>query len=214
MKKHIDIIQIGAHIGYSTNDPIYSKNLNNKSIILIEPVPFLFNILVHNYKIKCKNENIDVTFLNLAVSNKDGTIDMYAPSKNCNFDNLPYWLSQMGSVTDEHFHNHNLFDRFPDFKVEKINVQCKTLNTIIKENNISSIDTLIVDTEGHDYAILRALDLSYIKPKNIIFEHKYMDGTYKRGKNFMDLTNYLINNGYKFVKEDEEDIYFTLDNTN
>jgi FkbM family methyltransferase len=211
MEKHIDILQIGAHIGNSTNDPIYNKDLNNKSIILIEPVPFLFDILVHNYRIKCKKENIDIICLNVAVSDMDGTIDMYTPSKKCDFSNLPYWISQMGSMTDEHFHNHNLFERFPEFKIEKISVKCLTLNTIIKENNITSIDTLIVDTEGHDYTILKALDLSLLKPKNIVFEHKYMDGTYKRGDKFIDLTNHFFNNGYKFIKEDDEDIYLSLD---
>jgi hypothetical protein len=136
---------------------------------------------------------------------------MYVPSKDCNYLNLPYWISQLGSVTNEHFINHQIIERFPDFKIEKINVKCNSLNTLIKEYNISSIDNLLVDTEGHDYTILRALDLTHIKPKNIVFEHKYMDGTYKRGINFIDLTNYFFSNGYKFVKEDYDDFYLTLD---
>jgi FkbM family methyltransferase len=211
MGRHIDILQVGAHIGNSENDPIYNTNLNNKSIILIEPVPFLCNILIHNYKIKSKTENIDVEILNIAVSDKEGTIDMFVPSEDCDFYNLPNWISQLGSVTDEHYRNHMVLERFPDFKIKKINIICKSLNTIIKERNITSIDYLFVDTEGHDYTILRALDLSLLKPKNIVFEHKYMDGTNKRDENFIDLTNHFLNNGYKFVKEDEEDIYFTLD---
>ena len=114
MSKHIDILQIGAHIGNSLNDPLYNTCLNNKSLILIEPVPFLFDILVHNYKVKCKTENINVECLNIAVSDKDGFIDMYAPSNKCNLSILPYWISQLGSMTDEHFHNHNI-----DFVVHK-----------------------------------------------------------------------------------------------
>ena len=211
MSKHIDILQIGAHIGNSSNDPLYNTCLNNKSLILIEPVPFLFDILVHNYKVKCITENINVECLNIAVSDKDGFIDMYAPSNKCNLSELPYWISQLGSMTDEHFHNHNIFERFPDFKVEKINVECKTINTIIKEKDIATIDTLIVDTEGHDYTILNILDLSHIKPTNIVFEHKYMDGTYKRDKNFNELLTKFLNSGYKVVKEDDEDIYLKLD---
>ena len=214
MGKHIDIFQIGAHIGNSINDPIYCTDLNNKSVFLIEPVPFLFDILMHNYKVKSIKENIDVKFLNVAVSDMDGLIEMYAPSKKCDFSNLPFWISQLGSTTDEHIHTHNLLERFPEFKIEKIQVNCLTLNTIIKANNITSIDTLIVDTEGHDYKILKALDLSILKPKNIIFEHKYMDGTYKRGENFIELTNHFYNNGYKFIKEDDDDIYLSLDNSN
>jgi FkbM family methyltransferase len=211
MEKHIDILQIGAHIGNSINDPIYNKNLDNKSIILIEPVPFLYNILVHNYKVKCVKENINVNIFNIAISDKDGYIDIYAPSDKCDFSKLPYWISQLGSVTNEHQTNHNLFERFPEFKVEKIKVECKTLNTVIKENFISSIDTLLVDTEGHDYTILKAFDLNIVKPKTIIFEHKYMDGTYKKGDKYNELLKHFLDNGYKFIKEDDEDTYLSLD---
>jgi FkbM family methyltransferase len=211
MEKHIDILQIGAHIGNSTNDPIYNTNLSNKSILLIEPVPFLYNILVHNYRVKCLTENVNVEILNIAISDKNGIIDIYAPSKDCDFSQLPHWISQIGSITDEHMHNHDIFNRFPEFKVEKISVECKTLNTLIKEKNIKSIDRLIVDTEGHDYTILMALDLSLLKPKNIIFEHKYMDGTYKKGENYINLLNHFLQNGYKFIKEDDEDTYLSLE---
>jgi len=31
MGKHIDILQIRAHIGNSINDPIYNTDLNNKT---------------------------------------------------------------------------------------------------------------------------------------------------------------------------------------
>jgi FkbM family methyltransferase len=210
MGKHIDILQIGAHIGNTINDPIYNTNLDNKSIILIEPIPFLYDILVHNYKVKCVKENINVNILNIAISDKDGYVDIYAPSSTCDFSKLPYWISQLGSVTNEHQLNHNLFERFPEFKVDKITVQCKTLNTLIKENYISSIDTLLVDTEGHDYTILKAFDLNILKPKSIVFEHKYMDGTYKRGDNYNELLKHFIDNGYKFIKEDDEDTYLSL----
>jgi FkbM family methyltransferase len=210
MDNHIDILQIGAHIGNSENDPIYNTNLNNKSILLIEPVPFLYSMLVHNYKVKCSNENINVEILNIAISDKDGSINMYAPSKDCDFSKLPFWISQIGSITNEHIHNHNILERFPEFKIENISVECKTLNTLIKEKNIKSVDQLIVDTEGHDYTILNALDLSLLKPKNIVFEHKYMDGTYKKGENYTKLLNHFLENGYVFIKEDDEDTYLTL----
>ena len=208
ISKHIDILQVGAHIGNTENDPIFKKDLTDKSLILIEPVPYLFNGLVHNYK--AKQVKADIELLNIAVSDKEGTLELYVPSPTCDFTKLPWWMSQLASTTDEHFKNHNLLERFPELKLDKISVPCKTLNSIIKERNITSIDTLITDTEGHDYAILRALDLSLVKPKNIIFEHKYMDGTYKRGENFVDLTQHFYRNGYEFVKDDDEDIYLRL----
>lgn len=206
---HIDILQVGSHIGNTDNDPIYKLDLTGKSIILIEPVPYLFNILVHNYKYKYKNANTNIEAMNIAISDYDGMIEIYAPSPECKINELPWFVTQMCSTTTEHFINHNFFERFPELKLEKYTVPCKTLNTIIRERNINSIDTLITDTEGHDYTILKALDLNLVKPKNIIFEHKYMDGTYKRGEKFNDLIKHFLENGYKIVKEDEEDIYLS-----
>ena len=43
--KNQTIIQIGAHIGKTNNDPIFSKVCSESRLILIEPVPFLFKIL-------------------------------------------------------------------------------------------------------------------------------------------------------------------------
>jgi FkbM family methyltransferase len=208
---HIDILQIGAHIGNTINDPIYNTPLHNKSLILIEPVPFLFNMLVHNYNIKSQNENLQIEYLNIAISDKDGFIEIFSPSELNNYDELPFWISQLGSITNEHLHNHNIFQRFPNFKVDKINVLCKSLNSLIKEKNITSIDKLLIDTEGHDYTILRALDLSLVKPKYIVFENKYIDGTYKKGLNYIDLITHFKNNGYNIIKEDDEDTYMELD---
>ena len=53
------IIQIGSHIGNTVNDPIFNSVNNNTILILVEPVPYLFNILKNNYKSKfVDNQNI------------------------------------------------------------------------------------------------------------------------------------------------------------
>lgn len=210
MGKHVDIIQIGSHIGNSVNDPIYNKNLDNKSLIIIEPIPFLYNILLHNYKVKAQTEKIAVECLNIAVSDIDGTLDIFAPSELNIYNDKPFWLSQLGSTNPNHFNDHHIFENYPDFKVEKIEVKCKTLNTLITERNITSIDTLYIDTEGHDYIILKAFDLSLVKPKHIIFENKHTDGCLQRGKNYKELIKHFVSNGYKIVEENSEDTHIEL----
>jgi|694.fasta_scaffold110941_3 hypothetical protein len=65
---HCDIFQIGAHIGNSHNDPIFHTDLQDKSLVLIEPIPFLFDILKHNYSIKPTSK---INFLNVGVKYYD-----------------------------------------------------------------------------------------------------------------------------------------------
>lgn len=208
-KNHIDILQIGAHIGNTKNDPVYNLDLTDKKVILVEPIPYLYKILLHNYRVKHKNPNI--TMINVAISDKNGNIDMYTPSPDCPINDMPWFITQMSSTTKEHYINHKLLERYPELKLEKLSIPCITLNKLIEDFKITSIDTLIVDTEGHDYNILKAFYLNLVKPKKIIFEYTYMDGTEKIGANFNELITHFFLNGYKFVKKDHEDIHISLE---
>jgi FkbM family methyltransferase len=115
---HIDYFQIGSHIGNTANDPIYSLEMKNKNIILVEPVPFLYKILKHNYKDRRMMNEID--YLNIAISDYNGYISLFAPSENNDFNKYPFFLNQMASTTDKYIQKFKFNERFPDFKFEKI----------------------------------------------------------------------------------------------
>jgi FkbM family methyltransferase len=214
---HIDYFQIGAHIGNSHNDPIYNEPMTGKNIILVEPVPFLYDILKHNYQSRIRNNEIE--FLNIAVSDYDGTIQMTAPSKDNDFDAHPFFLNQMASTTDKYIKQFNFQERFPTFQFETITVPCRTLTTIVKERGITSIDHLIVDTEGHDETILRAFDFQQVKPKRITFENAYMDDILPAGQvqdtphsgeeghrpKYRAFLQFLASHDYRVVSENTED---------
>ena len=53
--KNVDLLQIGSHIGNTSTDKIFNQDIINKNIILIEPVSYLFSLLMENYK---KKENM------------------------------------------------------------------------------------------------------------------------------------------------------------
>jgi len=199
------IIQIGSHIGNTPNDFLYNNINPNFKYIMIEPVPYLFNKLKENYKLYN-----NITFLNIAISNHDGFIDLYIPSEKNDFTKLVYYTNQLASTNKEH-----ITTFVPECIVDKINIECKTLNTIIKDYNIKEIEYLYSDTEGHDYDILMNLDLSLIRPKNIIFENKHMDGP----KHSLDINNApryfnLLDNfkkyGYDINYQTSEDTHIKL----
>ncbi len=54
--------------------------------------------------------------------------------------------------------------------VMDVNVDCVPLSWIVEKHSISHIDVLHIDTEGHDYHVLRQLDFYRLKPSVIFFE--------------------------------------------
>jgi hypothetical protein len=84
-----------------------------------------------------------------------------------------------------------------------------TIDDIIKEFNITEIDLLHTDTEGHDYNIL--MNYSFvIKPRQILFEYKHMDGRLTVGQKYDELSNRLRLLGYMKTFSDDEDALFVL----
>jgi FkbM family methyltransferase len=198
------IIQIGSHVGDTCNDPIFNTIDDATTIILVEPVPFLFEQLMHNYKSKYPN-NPNIFFINKAASNFIGEIELTIPSERNDFSKLPFWASQLASVDPHHATSH-----LYELLVDKITVQTTTLNQIVEEYGITHIDLLHTDTEGHDYTILMDYDFR-VKPMKIMFEHKHMDGFLQVGTKYEELSERLFSLGYKFISLNTEDTIFELD---
>ena len=129
---------------------------------------------------------------------------MTIPSEKNDFSQFPGWASQLASVNNDHALGH-----ISNLIVEKINVKTTTINEIVKEYNITQIDLLHTDTEGHDYTILMHYNFE-IKPKQIMFEHKHMDGLFKVGIKYTELSNKLLSIGYKKINQNSEDTVFEL----
>jgi hypothetical protein len=203
MSRDIDYFQIGAHIGNTDNDPIFSVLTENKSLILIEPNPYAFDDLRKNYEEKTKTNSIQ--FENIAVSNKDGFLSLYVPSRINDFTKYPSWTTQIASTNENH-----LLEHLPDLIIDRISIPCYRLNTLIAKMDIRSIDYLCIDTEGHDYEILSDLDLQILKPKNIVFENKHMDGIFTKSSRYQSLIEHFVKNGYEIIYEDAEDTHIRL----
>jgi FkbM family methyltransferase len=199
------IIQVGSHIGNTSNDFLFN-NINPKfKYIMIEPVPYLFNKLKENYK-----SYLNVYCLNIAISNYNGFIDIYTPSEKNDFSKLVGYTSQLSSVNPKHITTFS-----PECIVEKLNINCITLNTLIEKFKIKKLEYLYVDTEGHDYDILMDLNLTNIRPINIIFENKHIDGPkhsldINNCPKYYNLLNHLKSYGYAVEKQTSEDTFMKL----
>jgi FkbM family methyltransferase len=74
---------------------------------------------------------------------------------------------------------------------EILEVETKTLNSILNENNVKvGFDLLSIDVEGHEIELFKGLSLSKWMPKLILLEDHVID--HKKH-------NYMINNGYQLI---------------
>ena len=198
------IIQIGSHVGNTLNDPIFNLVDATTKMILVEPVPFLFDKLKNNYTTRFTDIR-NITFINKAVSDFIGEIEMTVPSEKNDFSKFPFWASQLASTNPNHALGH-----INNLLVDEIIVKTTTINEIVKEYNITEIDLLHTDTEGHDYTILMNYNFE-IKPKKILFEHKHMDGLFTVGIKYTELSNKLSSLGYIKKTQNSEDTLYELE---
>jgi FkbM family methyltransferase len=197
------VIQIGSHVGDTRNDPIFNLVDESTKLVLVEPIPYLFQQLKKNYTNRFPN-NRNIIFINKAVSDFIGEIEMTFPSERNDFSQFPFWASQLGSVDPQHALGH-----IDNLIVDKIFVKTTTINDIIKQYNISHVDLLHIDTEGHEYTILMNYNFK-IKPKKILFEHKHIDGLNIVGVKYTELSNKLTGLGYIKKAQNDEDTLFEL----
>jgi FkbM family methyltransferase len=197
------VIQIGSHIGDSINDPIFNKIHKTTKLFLIEPIPYIFEKLKDNYKNK-HPENKNITYINKAVSNFIGEIELSSPSQNNDFSKLPFWASQISSINPNH-----ALKIIPNLIIDKIKVNTTTINDLINNYKIDKIDLLHMDTEGHDYDIIMNYDFK-IKPEKILFEHKYTDGTSKTGRKYQKILKKLNLLDYEFISKNNDDTLLEL----
>lgn len=189
----MNIIQVGCHLG---EDHVYEilNNCKDSTIILIDANLYSLEICQTKYQHITKNNHIH--FLNYAItpSVDHSTIKFYIPDD----DKTSAHCST--SIDFLQKHNHKSW--------QQIEVQCKTLDNIISDFNLSTIDYLFIDAEGLDAMIILSLDLSRTNIKRIIFEHTHSDGAFSHGSNLEEAIKKLHYHGYSLVNHDIYNLEF------
>lgn len=117
-------------------------------------------------------ENIAIT----DIENKN-TIDFFTSDK----------YNRLSSLTEQHIKNHK-----SNANIKKLQVPCLTINNLLEKYKIKELDILFIDAEGHDYNIIKNLDLKKYKVKEIYYEHIH-------GENHK-VDEYLSSMGYEVSK--------------
>ena len=83
-------------------------------------------------------------------------------------------------------------------------MEALSVSTLLQQTEISSLNLLHIDTEGHDFRILRQFNLRKYKPEIVIVEHKHLNAADKDA-----MRGHLEGAGYT-VRELEADLLATL----
>ncbi len=185
--KKVTIVDIGAHYGYFS---IFASNNTDKDsqIIAIEPNKINFRNLEKNIA-DCKIDNI--RSCNCAIGDENGVTRLY----------------QGNSA------NHSIIDNYllADNNKEYEEVEVKTLEGIVKELDLKTIDFLKIDCEGAEYSIFKStpgsifdkittisMEFHDLKNKNSTAEHlifKLIENKFKIVKFHFDKTSMNLNYG-------------------
>ena len=193
------LVLIGAHNGRKTQ-ALVDRAAAAGPVLLVEPVPWLFRDLAQRY---AGRQGINV--LQAAVAEADAEhISFFAPNESAN--EIKAYGDQLGSLNPAHAIRHD-----PAFaeKVSEIKVPAFSFNALCKRYDITSIDTLMTDTEGYDARILATFPFRTMRPKKIVFEHVHCDGVFHIGKKFAVLLITLETHGYKTQIMDGENCQAT-----
>ena len=137
-------IQIGANDGKMA-DPLYNwiKKYGWKGI-LVEPQKKGFEKLKINYRNNKKN----LIFENVAISDKNGTRDLFKVKDGQIKES---WQKGIATFCPDR----NALKGFGKNNITKETVQCITFDTLISRNKVNRIDLLQIDVEGYEYFVLK-----------------------------------------------------------
>lgn len=183
---HYALVLIGAHDGSKTTG-LVADAAKMGPVLLVEPVSWLFARLTTRY-----GANPNVRLCSSVIAEADGEVDFYAPEPAAN-DVAPFG-DQLGSLNPQHAVAHDA--RFSE-KITATRLMACTIASLFQQHDVSSIDTLVTDTEGYDARLLAKFPFDQIKPRQICFEYKHSDGVFHIGKYFAQLLLSLDAQDYK-----------------
>ena len=205
IKRPLVFVQVGSNDGFS-NDPFCEWVLSTDTdAYFFEPVPMVYSRLVENYTSRMTGQDSSrLHFFNEAVTDDGSNLVFYSVSDRATTElgsTLPYWWDQLGSFDRTHITKH--LDGILEPFIVETKVLTVSLSTFIDREKIEQIDVLHIDAEGHDFRVLKSLDLSKSRPRLILIEHKHLSLDDR-----VDLLAFLNGGGYR-IREFQSDLMAT-----
>jgi FkbM family methyltransferase len=182
--KKINVFDIGSYLGNFSRDikkNLYKNKLNRVNFILFEPNPL----------IKLKDFNHHCLGISDKLTKKNYYYNSFFPSSGSGFNKITmndfFWNLSRKLITFQ------IFKKFIKFQVKTI-----SLDNFCKKKKITRIELLKIDTEGHEFQVLKGGKKILNKTK--IIQVEVMDKKKKFLKKFAKINNFLIKYNFKLLK--------------
>lgn len=180
------IVEAGAFDGNDTKKMALQWP---KGIIhAFEPVPEIYERLLKN-----TNMFANIVHYPVALSDHTATAQFYISER----PSRPGVASQAGSL----YKPKERLTRSPLIFPRIITVPTITLDQWAHENNVSKIDLLWLDTQGHELAILQAAP-HMIKNINVVFAEVSFIESYEGQPRYEDVVAWMGEHGFEYVGRD------------
>lgn len=184
-QENLIFVDIGANDGITCSNSLpFEINYNWKGLC-IEPHPAAFSKLIANRNCTC---------LNYAVSENEMELDFLV------IEGKAEMLS--GLVKDYHPDHIQRIKRETEANGDKVYTQkviSKSLPQLLKENNITKVSYLSIDTEGSELPIIKGIDFSAVDIDLVSIEVNY---------DISPFNEIMERNGYVFIKKVCTDAFY------
>lgn len=153
--------------------------------VIVEPIKKYLNNL---------EQKPNVHYLNYAVDSEVGQRSMFLATEDT--------ISEDGDYAGM-----SSFYQWEDALSNEVVVNTTTFDRILTMCDITHIDFLKIDTEGHDFELIKLFPFDRIQPQTIQAEVKYVRNLMGSGD---DMIRYIEDKGYHVIEEEENLIAIRL----
>ena len=189
LKEKAILIDVGAHHGETITN--FINNFRSLEIHSFEASPENFKILSKKFK----HQKIPKVIINdYGLSNENKELSLYQFSESSSST-----LSKINKDSKYFQRKLKILGlNKKDNIYKKLNVKLGLLDDYLNDKKIEKIDLLKIDTEGHEYYVLKGSKINLKKIRFIYFEHHY-DNMLNKGYTFSEINNFLVSNNFRKV---------------
>jgi FkbM family methyltransferase len=185
------IIDVGAHHGESAK--LFIKKLKTKNVYCFEPSFDNYKKLLLNVK-KIMKKNVYFEAFNIGLGNNK--IESYL-NISCESSS-----SSINSINEKskYYKKKKFFLGIKNvaFFPKKEKIKILKLDDVMLSRKLKFVDLIKIDTEGHEYEVLKGSVEVLKKTRFVLFEHHYDDMLLKYYK-YSHIHNFLILNSFKKI---------------